>query len=90
MLARWLGERRLPSVRVLELASYHAIVACVGSGTGIALVPESVLATVQHDNVARHPLPRIHADVVTPLIWRTSDASPSLAALRELVAHHRR
>jgi len=89
VLARWLGERRLPSVRVLELASYHAIVACVGSGTGIALVPESVLATVQHDNVARHPLPRIHAEVVTPLIWRTSDASPSLAALRELVAHRR-
>src|SRR5215469_14166858 len=90
VLARWLGERRLPSVRVLELASYHAIVACVGSGTGIALVPESVLATVQHDKVARHPLPRIHAEVVTPLIWRTSDASPSLAALRELVAHRRR
>jgi len=27
---------------------------------------------------------------VTPLIWRTSDASPSLAALRELVARRRR
>src|SRR6478752_9792931 len=28
VLQRWLGERRLPSIRVLELSSYHAIVAC--------------------------------------------------------------
>ena len=89
VLARWLGERRIPSVRVLELSSYHAIVACVGSGTGIALVPESVLATVNHANVARHPLPRIHADVVTPLIWRDGDVSPALAALREILSRKR-
>lgn len=89
VLARWLGERRIPSVRVLELSSYHAIVACAGSGTGIALVPESVLATVNHANVARHPLPRIHADVVTPLVWRADDLSPAAAALRDLAAKKR-
>lgn len=89
VLARWLGERRIPSVRVLELASYHAIVACVGSGTGIALVPESVLATVNHASVARHALPRIHADVVTPLVWRADDLSPAAAALREIASRKR-
>jgi DNA-binding transcriptional LysR family regulator len=86
VLQRWLGERRLPSVRVLELGSYHAIVACVASGTGIALVPESVLETVQHAAIARHPLPKVHSDVVTPLVWRVSGQSQALVALRDLLA----
>ena len=75
VLQRWLGDRRLASVRVLELASYHAIVACVASGTGIALVPESVLDTVRHAEVARYPLPKVHSQVVTPLIWRALEPS---------------
>jgi DNA-binding transcriptional LysR family regulator len=86
VLQRWLGERRLPSIRVLELASYHAIVACVASGTGIALAPESVLETVQHAAVVRHPLPKVHADIVTPLVWRAAELSPVLIALRDLLA----
>jgi len=89
VLQRWLGERRLPSIRVLELGSYHAIVACVASGTGIALAPESVLETVQHAVVTRHALPKVHGDVVTPLVWRASEQSPALAALRELLARQR-
>jgi len=89
VLQRWLGERRLPSIRVLELGSYHAIVACVASGTGIALAPESVLETVQHAAVTRHALPKVHSDVVTPLIWRASEQSPALVALRELLVRQR-
>jgi DNA-binding transcriptional LysR family regulator len=89
VLQRWLGERRLPSVRILELGSYHAIVACVASGTGIALAPESVLETVQHASVTRHALPKVHSDVVTPLIWRASEQSPALVALRELMVRQR-
>jgi DNA-binding transcriptional LysR family regulator len=88
VLQRWLGDARVASVRVLELGSYHAIVACVASGTGIALVPESVLATVRHGQVARHALPKVHANVVTPLIWRAGEEPPSLAALRQVL--HRR
>jgi DNA-binding transcriptional LysR family regulator len=89
VLQRWLGERRLPSIRVLELGSYHAIVACVASGTGIALAPESVLETVQHAAVTRHALPKVHSDVVTPLIWRAFEQSPALVALRELLVRPR-
>jgi DNA-binding transcriptional LysR family regulator len=89
VLQRWLGERRLPTIRVLELGSYHAIVACVASGTGIALAPESVLATVQHAAVTRHALPKVHGDLVTPLVWRASEQSPALVALRELLARQR-
>ena len=84
VLQHWLGSDRVGSVRVLELSSYHAIVACVAAGTGIALVPESVLATVQHADVARHALPKVHGQVTTPLIWRSADQSPALVALRTL------
>ncbi|MFI4931885.1 MAG: LysR substrate-binding domain-containing protein [Burkholderiales bacterium] len=86
VLQHWLGNDRVASVRVLELSSYHAIVACVASGTGIALVPESVLDTVQHAAVARHALPKVHGQVTTPLIWRAADPSPALLALRKVLA----
>ena len=82
-LYRWLGETSSATTRVLDLASYHAIVTCVGSGTGIALMPESVLDTLPLARVQRHRLPREHAHVVTPLIWRTHEQSRALVALRE-------
>jgi DNA-binding transcriptional LysR family regulator len=72
-------------VRVLELGSYHAIVACVASGAGFAIVPQSVLATVQCALVAIHSLPKVLSDVSTPLIWRTGEHTPPVVALRELM-----
>lgn len=85
VLESWLGRRNRTTVRVLELSSYHAIVACVSSGTGIALIPESVLDVVHGESIARHPLPAVLGQVVTPLIWREGEASPSLMALREML-----
>jgi DNA-binding transcriptional LysR family regulator len=85
VLERWLGGKGLATIRVLELSSYHAIVACVASGTGIALLPESVLSVVSTDEVARHPLPTVLAEAVTPLIWRAAEASPSVIALQGLL-----
>jgi len=82
-LHRWLGATSTATTRVLDLGSYHAIVACVGAGAGIALVPESVLDTVPLAQVERHRLPSELANVVTPLIWRTEEASRALVALRE-------
>lgn len=84
IVERWLGPQTLASVRVLELSSYHAIVACVASGTGIAIVPESVLATVQSAQVARHEIPKVLRNVVTPLVWRTGEETPAVVALRDL------
>jgi len=88
-LHRWLGATSTATMRVLDLGSYHAIVACVGAGAGIALVPESVLDTVPLAQVERHRLPREHANVVTPLIWRTEEASRALVALREQLGRRR-
>ena len=84
VLERWLGAKHLVDARVLELGSYHAIVACVAAGAGVALIPESVLQTLTRTEVQRHELPKVLRDVVTPLIWRVGEASPSVLALREL------
>ena len=89
VLQRWLGDRRLASVRVMELASYHAIVACVASGSGIALVPESVLDTIQHQHIAIHPLPKVYANVTTPFIWRSGERSAALDALHDTLRESR-
>jgi DNA-binding transcriptional LysR family regulator len=86
VLHRWLKRDSLSNLRVLELSSYHAIVACVAAGAGIALVPETVLATMPQANVRRNALPRAQSDIVTPLIWRKGEISPSVLALRTLMA----
>lgn len=80
-LYRWLGDTSSATTRTLDLASYHAIVTCVGSGSGVALIPESVLDTIPLAQVRRHPLPRQIAHVVTPLIWRANEQSRALGAL---------
>ena len=85
VLERWLGGKHLGSARVLELGSYHAIVACVAAGTGIAIVPESVLATLQDAPVARYALPKVLARIVTPLIWRKAEQSVAVSALLSVV-----
>jgi DNA-binding transcriptional LysR family regulator len=80
-LYRWLGDTSGATTRTLDLASYHAMVACVGAGTGVALVPESVLETMPLARVQRHALARRYSHVVTPLIWRPSEQSPALGVL---------
>jgi DNA-binding transcriptional LysR family regulator len=86
VLQRWLGADSLVTFRVLDLSSYHAIVACVAAGTGIALVPESVLDTMPQANVRRHAIPKAQSQITTPLVWRRNEISPSVLALRTLLA----
>lgn len=86
VLQRWLGRDSLGTSRVLELNSYHAIVACVASGTGIALVPESVLDTMPTTHVLRHALPKAQTSMTTPLVWRRGEIAPPVLAMRTLVA----
>ena len=90
ILQRWLGHDAFLAKRTLELASYHAIVACVASGTGIALVPESVLDAMPQTQVLRHSIPKAIADIRTPLVWREGEMSSPVLALRTLVASARK
>jgi len=90
-LESWLGEAKVVPERVLEFGSYHAIVACVAAGAGIAVVPRSVLRTVPAaKNVAAHALPASVAKARTHLVWRQGEKSPALAALLTEVRRMRR
>jgi DNA-binding transcriptional LysR family regulator len=92
LLYAWLAEGAVVPEKVLELSSYHAMVACVAAGTGIALVPRSVLETVRvSDSIAVYPLPEERARMTTYLVWRHGEISPALRALQgEILTSHPR
>ena len=82
-LETWLAGANVMPERIMEFASYHAIVACVAAGTGVALVPRSVLSAVAGGNqVAVYPLTARLSRTRTMLVWRTGHRSIALDALR--------
>jgi DNA-binding transcriptional LysR family regulator len=82
-LEEWLGDAGVVPSQVMEFGSYHAIIACVSAGAGIAIVPRSVLKLA---NVARQlvvgELPARTAKARTMLVWRAGHRSIALDALR--------
>ncbi len=79
-LEDWLGSADVIPGRTLEFASYQGMIACVAAGTGFAIVPQSVLQTLQAtQKVNQHPLPERVARNQTHLVWR---GEPSLALER--------
>lgn len=87
-LQAWLGAGGVVAEKVLELSSYHAIIACVAAGAGIAVVPRSVLATTRLEaGVKVYPLAGKMGKSTTSLVWRKGEGSAALAALQaEVVA----
>jgi DNA-binding transcriptional LysR family regulator len=82
-LEAWLGRSRIVPHRVMEYGSYHAIVACVAAGGGIAVVPRAVVRAVGADNqLTVHKLPATVAHANTRLVWRRGHQSSALDALR--------
>lgn len=91
ILEDWLSMSAIVPDRVLELGSYHAIVACVAAGSGIAIVPRSVLAVVHAENeVAAYPLPERVAKAKTWLVWREGHHSVALDALKSELRKQKR
>lgn len=85
-LERWLGSGNVLPDRVMEFQSYHAIIACVAAGTGIAIVPRSVIETTAGGRETRiTPLPRDIAKARTQLICRTGHRSVTLEAMKQLL-----
>ncbi|KWF68211.1 LysR family transcriptional regulator [Burkholderia pseudomultivorans] len=83
---QWYAAHGMKPARVLELGSYHAIVACVAAGAGIAVAPRSVLdRQPEAGNVAQHEIAELHG-IDTLLAWRHGYASAALAALRDALA----
>jgi DNA-binding transcriptional LysR family regulator len=90
-LQTWLANGRIVPERVLELSSYHAIVACVASGTGIAVAPKSVVETAKRmEDVAIYALQGKKNLAMTSLIWKKGEVSLALKAFQMLVAAPRK
>jgi DNA-binding transcriptional LysR family regulator len=84
-LDEWLGSENVMAERVLEFGSYQGMIACVAAGTGFAVVPKSVLATLQAaDKVKQHKLPERISANCTHLVWR-GEASLALAGLMAML-----
>ncbi len=82
----WLSADQVVAERIIELASYHAIIGCVASGMGIALVPQSLLEKLNvGETVSIHPLPPALARVTTVLIHRREKISGAVEALLRIL-----
>lgn len=85
-LESWLSADRVVAERIVELASYHAIIGCAASGMGIALVPQSLLDKLNVGaTVSLHALPEALAQVTTVLIRRREKISGAVAALLRIL-----
>jgi DNA-binding transcriptional LysR family regulator len=85
-LESWLGRGHALADRVMEFQSYHAIIACVAAGTGIAIVPRSVIETTPAGREIRiTALPRDIAKARTLLVWRPGHSSIALEAMKQLL-----
>ena len=85
-LESWLGGANVHAGRIIEFQSYHAIIACVAAGTGVAVVPRSILALmVDPGSVSKTPLPSRIAHAKTRLVWRPRYQSVALEALKSLL-----
>lgn len=82
-MEEWLGGA-MPE-RVLEFASYQAMIACVAAGTGYAIVPKSVLEALHATrSIRQHPLPKRFSHSRTHLVWN-GEASPALRGLMSVL-----
>ncbi|MCD6061431.1 MAG: transcriptional regulator, LysR family-like protein [Moraxellaceae bacterium] len=81
----WLGASAVLPARTLEFASYQAMIACVAAGTGFAIVPRSLLATLKSSqDVRQHELPARVRRNHTHLVWN-GEPSTSLQRLMEML-----
>lgn len=89
-MENWYASRGEMPERTIELGSYHAMLACVVAGMGVALLPKSVLDTFpESKRLTVHRLPKGENCAATMLIWRKGAISPNVAALREILAKPR-
>lgn len=83
-LEQWLQAQRAVPGRILEFASYHAILAAAAAGVGISLVPRSVLDIYpQRHAIKVRKVPAHVARVRTALVMPRGRHVPALTRLRD-------
>src|SRR5215467_7395590 len=78
-IEEWLSTANVMPERIMEFASYQAIIACVAAGSGFAVVPRSVLQALHATkSVRQHALPKRISQNRTSVIW-SGEPSTALA-----------
>jgi DNA-binding transcriptional LysR family regulator len=76
--------------RIVELASYHAILGCAVAGMGVALMPRSVLDTyTERSRLSVHALNGRFRAARTLLIWRKEAPQAKVAAFADILIPRR-
>ncbi|WP_137804502.1 LysR family transcriptional regulator [Pseudomonas sp. G(2018)] len=80
-LESWYSRDHAVMGRAIEIESYPGMLACVIAGSGVALMSESMLASLPgRESVTVHPLPEPFATATTWLMWRKGMAGANLNA----------
>ncbi|MGE9552723.1 putrescine utilization regulator PtrR [Erwinia amylovora] len=85
----WFRSAGVQPGTFMEIQSYHAMLACVASGAGLALLPESVLAQLPAtEGIQRHEIPADVGETATFLVWRRDAFTPNVEALKYMIIKH--
>ncbi|MCL2898713.1 LysR family transcriptional regulator [Brenneria tiliae] len=87
---RWLNTQGVIAPGIQEFGSFQAILGCVASGMGIALLPENVVREYEHRLAIRcHPIDPEIADVDTRMVWlKSSEVSRVVTRFRDFAIHY--
>jgi DNA-binding transcriptional LysR family regulator len=90
-LEEWFARSRVLPDRIVEMASYHAILGCAVVGMGVALLPRSVLeGYAERGRLGVHPLKGRFRSLRTLLVWRKDTPQAKVSRLAEVLVPARR
>lgn len=85
-LEAWFARAGVPIERMVEAASYHAILGCAAAGMGVALMPLSVLESyAERARLSVHPLHGKFRSARTLLAWRKQAPQAKVRCLSEIL-----
>lgn len=84
-LESWFAHDHATMGRAMEIESYQGMLACVIAGSGVAMMTQSMLASLPgRESVAVHTLAEPFASATTWLMWRKGMLGANLTAWIEL------
>jgi DNA-binding transcriptional LysR family regulator len=85
-LDSWFLSYKLAPPTVMALNSYHAMIACVAGGGGLALVPQSLLQVMPEANqIQAHCIATEMMSFTVSLLWREENQSINIQALAQML-----
>ena len=84
-LTQWLSMGSV-TANVVEISSYHSLLACVAAGMGVGIIPESLLKDYPfQQRLKTHRLPTKIKRSTTYMVWRKDSVKVSMTTFAELI-----